>query len=64
MRKRHAMNAILIKPQSKKMYSIIMKVIKETKTPVKILSEREEDDELLIARIEKSMESGAAPKQM
>lgn len=57
------MNAILIKPRSKKMFSKIMEHIKFLKVPAGILTEEEAEDEDLIRRIEESMNSGEAPKE-
>lgn len=57
------MKAILIKPTDKRMYSKIIEYIKSIKVPVKIISDKEEEEELLIDRIEKSMKSGAADKK-
>lgn len=57
------MNAILIKPTSKKMYSQILEYIKSLKAPVKILTESEEEDELFINAIEESFKSGKGSKE-
>jgi len=56
------MKAILIKPTDKRMYSKIIEYIKSLKAPARILSEKMEDDLLLIDRIEKSMDSGESDK--
>lgn len=56
------MNAILIKPRNKRMFSKVLEFIKATKVPAKILSKQEEDDEEFIRRIEESMKSGEADK--
>ena len=45
------------------MYSKIIEYIKSIKAPVKIISDKEEEDELLIDRIEESMKSGEADKK-
>ena len=51
------MNAILIKPRNKAMYSIFLELIKATHAPAKILTKREEDDELFVNAIEERMKS-------
>ncbi|MBI3501111.1 MAG: hypothetical protein HY063_04890 [Bacteroidetes bacterium] len=61
------MNAILIKPTSKKMYSRILEAIKLLKVPAKILSDKEDNDDefdlLLSDSIEEGMKSGKASKE-
>ena len=57
------MNAILIKPSDKSVYSKFMELIKSTKVPAKILSDDEELDLLLSDGIEEGMKSGKASKE-
>lgn len=56
------MNAILIKPSSKSVYSKLMELIISSKSEAKILSEDEELDLLLSDGIEEGMKSGKASK--
>jgi hypothetical protein len=56
------MNAILIKPSSKSVYSKFMELIISSKSEAKILSEDEELDLLLSDGIEEGMKSGKASK--
>ena len=56
------MNAILIKPTDKKMYSKILEAIKSLKAPARILSNTSEEDLMWIERMEESMKSGEADK--
>ena len=56
------MNAILIKPTDKKMFSKILEAIKSLKAPARILSNTSEDDLLWMDAMEESMKSGQADK--
>ena len=56
------MNAILIKPSNKSVYSKFMELIISSKSEAKILSEDEELDLLLSDGIEEGMKSGKASK--
>ena len=57
------MNAILIKPSSKSVYSKFIELIKTSKSEAKILSEDEELDLLLSDGIEEGMKTGKASKE-
>ena len=45
------------------MYSQVLAAIKSLKAPAKILTEKEEDDELFINTIEEGMKSGKGSKE-
>lgn len=45
------------------MYSRIIEYIKSLKVPAKILTQREEEDELFINAIEESLKSGKGSKE-
>lgn len=57
------MNAILIKPTDKSIYSKFMELIRSTKVPAKILSADEELDLLLSDGIEEGMKTGEGSKE-
>ncbi|MBI3501106.1 MAG: hypothetical protein HY063_04865 [Bacteroidetes bacterium] len=56
------MNAILIKPSDKSIYSKLIQLINSSKSEAKIISEDEFYDTLLLDSIEEGMKSGKASK--